>query len=103
MADTSSVYCPAFRRRTAIRAMPVFWSRTAGPPCKAATAEQPRLTAGIVTWASSRCHERVGLRGGSPLASRVSMIQVEALAVVYPTGTHALAPTTLAFARGRFT
>jgi phosphonate transport system ATP-binding protein len=31
------------------------------------------------------------------------MIQVEALAVVYPTGTQALAPTTLAFGRGRFT
>jgi phosphonate transport system ATP-binding protein len=31
------------------------------------------------------------------------MIRVEDLEVVYPTGTHALAPTTLGFERGRFT
>jgi phosphonate transport system ATP-binding protein len=31
------------------------------------------------------------------------MIQVDDLKVIYPTGTHAIAPTTLAFERGRFT
>ena len=39
----------------------------------------------------------------SPLATCVGMIKVEGLEVIYPTGTHAIAPTTLLFERGRFT
>src|SRR5438128_11248283 len=41
-------------------------------------------------------------RGGRPVSPRY-MIQVEDLEVVYPTGTRALAPTTVDFERGQFT